>query len=203
VRLNIDTNAGPSSIRIGFTDQRLTAHGGMIVWSHFLQQQQFRHQLNSVLPHTPTSPNAFAPADIALGFLARADKLFPCGVVAKRSGRGRGLGHRSGDESVHAEPLLRCVLATFLSGFGRVVRPRGIRAAHAARGRDVGLPPHDRRLLGELDSWALLHEDDHQEGVAMGYTRWGLKPCHRSLIAALAESKLVATIGCDRATRRV
>ncbi len=69
VRLNIDTNAGPSSIRIGFTDQRLTAHDGMIVWSHFLQQQQFRHQFNSVLPHTPTSPNAFAPADIALGFL--------------------------------------------------------------------------------------------------------------------------------------
>lgn len=79
MRLNIDTNAGPSSIRIGFTDQRLTAHGGMIVWSHFLQQQQFHHQLNSVLPHTPTSPNAFAPADIALGFLggilAGADKL--------------------------------------------------------------------------------------------------------------------------------
>jgi hypothetical protein len=37
-----------------------------------------------------------------------------------------------------------------------------------------------------------LHEDGHQEGVAVGYTRRGLKPCHRPLIAALAEEKLVA-----------
>ena len=36
VRVEISTAGGPSSIRIGFTDQRLTAHGGMVVWSHFL-----------------------------------------------------------------------------------------------------------------------------------------------------------------------
>jgi len=33
VRLPIDTKDATSSIRISFTDQRLTAHGGMIVWS--------------------------------------------------------------------------------------------------------------------------------------------------------------------------
>jgi hypothetical protein len=44
----------------------------------------------------------------------------------------------------------------------------------------------------DLDSWALLHEDGHQEGVAVGYTRQGLKPCHRPLIAGLAEAKLIA-----------
>jgi len=44
----------------------------------------------------------------------------------------------------------------------------------------------------DLDSWALLHEDGQQQGVAVGYTRRGLKPCHRPLIAALAEPKLVA-----------
>jgi len=38
----------------------------------------------------------------------------------------------------------------------------------------------------------LLHEDGHQQGVAVGYTRHGLKPCHRPLIAGLAEAKLVA-----------
>jgi hypothetical protein len=43
----------------------------------------------------------------------------------------------------------------------------------------------------DLDSWALLHEDGHQEGVKVGYTQRGLKPCHRPLIAALAEAKLV------------
>jgi len=44
----------------------------------------------------------------------------------------------------------------------------------------------------DLDSWSLLHEDGHQQGVAVGYTRPGLKPCHRPLIAALAEGKLIA-----------
>ncbi len=39
---------------------------------------------------------------------------------------------------------------------------------------------------------SILHEDGHQQGVAVGYTRQGLKPCHRPLIAALAESKVVA-----------
>ena len=41
VRLRIDTAKGSPSIRIGFTDQHLTAHGGMVVWSHFLHHKRF------------------------------------------------------------------------------------------------------------------------------------------------------------------
>jgi hypothetical protein len=44
----------------------------------------------------------------------------------------------------------------------------------------------------DLDSWSLLHEEGHQEGVLQGYTPKGLEPCHRPLIACLAEPKLVA-----------
>ena len=79
VRLNIDTKDASSSIRISFSDQRLTAHGGMIVWSHFLHQKRFRQQLREVLPHAPVSPNAYDPTDVALGYiggiLCGADKL--------------------------------------------------------------------------------------------------------------------------------
>ena len=79
VRLNLDTKDATTSIRISFTDQRLTAHGGMIVWSHFLQQKRFRHELRQLLPHEPTSPNAYDPTDVALGYvggiLCGADKL--------------------------------------------------------------------------------------------------------------------------------
>jgi hypothetical protein len=79
VRLPIDTKNTTSSIRIGFTDQRLTAHGGMILWSHFLHQQGFRKQLRAVLPHCPSSPNAYDPSRVALGYmggiLCGADKL--------------------------------------------------------------------------------------------------------------------------------
>jgi hypothetical protein len=67
VRLQIDTKNAAPSIRIGFTDQRLTAHGGLIVWSHVLRQKKFRQQLRAVLPHDPTSPNAYDPTEVALG----------------------------------------------------------------------------------------------------------------------------------------
>jgi hypothetical protein len=57
---------------------------------------------------------------------------------------------------------------------------------------------HSRAAYGlptyalDLDSCALLHKDGHQAGVAVGYIRQVLKPCHRPLIAGLAEAKLVA-----------
>ena len=66
-------------MRIGFTDQRLTAHGGLAVWTRFITERGLREQLRAVLPHTPTSPNAYDPCDTALGFiggiLCGADKL--------------------------------------------------------------------------------------------------------------------------------
>ena len=43
----------------------------------------------------------------------------------------------------------------------------------------------------DLDSTELLHEDGHQEGVKIGYTRKGLKPCLHPLLAVLEEVKLV------------
>ena len=77
--LPIATKDATSSIRISFTDQRLTAHGGMVVWSHFLHQKSFRQRLREVLPHCPTSPNAYDPTDVPLrcvgGILCWADKL--------------------------------------------------------------------------------------------------------------------------------
>lgn len=58
-----------SSIRIGFTDQWLTAYGGMAFWSSFLHKRKARQELATVMPHQPTSPNAYAPTDVALGLL--------------------------------------------------------------------------------------------------------------------------------------
>jgi hypothetical protein len=84
VRLQIDTAGGSPSIRIGFTDQRLRALGGMVLWSHVLHQKRFRRELAQVLPHDPTSPNAYEPTDIALGLvggvLCGADKPTLTGI---------------------------------------------------------------------------------------------------------------------------
>ena len=46
----------------------------------------------------------------------------------------------------------------------------------------------------DLDSTRLLPEDGPQEGVAVGYTKQGLKPCLHPLLAVVAEVRLVAQL---------
>jgi hypothetical protein len=188
VRLQIDRDTGPSAIRICFTDQRLTAHGGMIVWSHFLHQKKFRRELAAVLPHAPTSPNAYAPADIALGYLggilAGADKLSRVAWLQSDAAVAEVLG-------IEAVPS-QSTLSRFFGAFTfKSCEQLATLHPWALRGLPSSAHPREGYTL-DLDSWALLHEDGHQNGVAVGYTRRGLKPCHRPLIAALAEPKMIA-----------
>lgn len=185
VRLNLDTKDATSSIRISFTDQRLTAHGGLIVWSHFLHQKRFRHQLRQVLPHAPTSPNAYDPTDVALGYvggiLCGADKLSRVAWLQSDPAVAEVLGV----EAVASQSTL--------SRFFGVFSQRTCQALSGLHREAVyRLPSLKEGYTLDLDSWALLHEDGHQEGVAVGYTRRGLKPCHRPLIAGLAEAKMIA-----------
>jgi hypothetical protein len=185
VRLPIDTKDQTSSVRISFTDQRLTAHGGMVVWSHFLHQKRFRRQLREVLPHCPTSPNAYDPTDVALGYvggiLCGADKLSRVAWLQSDPALSQVLGV----EAIASQSTL----SRFFDVFGQ----RTCNALNGLHRQAVGsLPSLKDGYTLDLDSWSLLHEDGHQQGVAVGYTRQGLKPCHRPLIAALAESKLIA-----------
>lgn len=185
VRLAIDTKTGSPSIRISFTDQRLTAHGGLAVWSHFLHQKGLRQQLREVLPHEPTSPNAYEPTDIALGYLGGilcgADKLSRVAWLQSDSAVAEVLGI----ESVASQSTLSRFFGVFTQGASQKLAELHPRAL-------ASLPSRDGGYTLDLDSWALLHEDGHQEGVAVGYTRQGLKPCHRPLIAGLAEVKMIA-----------
>ena len=185
VRLPIDTKDHTTSIRISFTDQRLTAYGGMVVWSHFLHQKRFRLQLREVLPHCPTSPNAYDPTDVALGYvggiLCGADKLSRVAWLQSDPALSRVLGV----EAIASQSTL----SRFFDAFGQ----KTCNALNGLHRQAIGsLPSLRDGYTLDLDSWALLHEDGHQQGVAIGYTRQGLKPCHRPLIAALAESKLIA-----------
>ena len=185
MRLNVDTKSGISSIRISFTDQRLTAHGGMIVWSNFLHQRRFRQQLRKVLPHHPTSPNAYDPTDVALGFLGGilcgGDKLSRIAWLQSDPAIAEVLGI----EAVASQSTL----SRFFEAFSqRTCNDLGLLHQHAMQ----ALPSLKTGYTLDLDSWALLHEDGHQEGVAVGYTKRGLKPCHRPLVAGLAQAKLVA-----------
>ncbi len=185
VRLNIDTKKASSSIRISFTDQRLTAYGGMIVWSHFLQQRNFRARLSQLLPHDPSSPNAYDPTDIALGYcggiLAGADKLSRVAWLQSDPAIAEVLGL----EAIPSQPTLSRFFGVFSQKSCSVL-------SQLHRGAVYALPSCKEGYTLDLDSWALLHEDGHQEGVAVGYTKRGIKPCQRPLIAALAEPRMIA-----------
>ena len=185
VRLEIGTKSGDSSIRIAFTDQRLTAHGGMVIWSHHLKQRSVRQQLREVLPHEPSSPNSYDPTDLALGYLGGivcgADKLSRVAWLQSDPAIAEVLGI----EAVASQSTLSRFFAVFEQSDCNRLNQLHRQAIQA-------LPSRSEGYTLDLDSWALLHEDGHQEGVRIGYTRQGLKPCHRPLVAGVAEAKLIA-----------
>jgi hypothetical protein len=185
VSVDISTRNGNERIRLGFTDQRLTAYGGMAVWSQFLHKKRFRKRLSEALPQAPTSPNAYDPTDIGLGFvggiLCGADKLSRVAWLAQDAA----IAHVLGIEGVPSQSTL----TRFFQGFsqksneGLNALNRWVAAQWPSAGRDG--------YTLDLDSWSLLHEDGHQEGVEVGYTRVGWKPCLRPLVGVIAEMKVV------------
>jgi hypothetical protein len=185
VPLTVETANGPKSIQMGFTAQRLTPHGGLALLSSFLAKIRFRKALAEALPHRPTSPNAYAPVDIALGFMAGvltgADKFSRVGQL----GGDPALPEILGIEAVASQPTL----TRFFHGFSLRANTFGFGSLHRfLLGR---LPSQKGGYTLDLDSTSILHEDGHQEGVRVGYTPRGTKPSHHPLVAALAEPKLM------------
>jgi len=173
------------SIRIGFTNQCLTAYGGMALWSSFLHKRKVRAALKPLLPQEPTSPNAFDPSDVALslmgGIICGADKLSRAAYLRDDPAIAKVLGV----EAIASQSTF----SRFVNSFDKSASD-GLNGLHQwAMGR---LPSLREGYTLDLDSWSLLHRDGHQEGVRVGHTPIGLKPCHRPLIACLAEPKLVA-----------
>ena len=151
----------------------------------FCIRNRFRQRLREVLPHCPTSPNAYDPTDVALGYvggiLCGADKLSRVAWLQSDPALSQVLGV----EAIASQSTL----SRFFDVFGQ----KTCNALNGLHRQAVGsLPSLKDGYTLDLDSWSLLHEDGHQQGVAVGYTRQGLKPCHRPLLAALAESKLIA-----------
>lgn len=183
----INVKTPSESIRIGFTDQKVSGHAGLSTFTSFLQWHRLGDLLGKLLPHRPTSPNALPPQDLAMGFitgiLAGARKLAQVAFLRKDVMLPSLLGiERIGSQSTFTR---------FFQGFGNAV----VNAATFDPLWRWGLERLATRPGGyslDLDSTRLLHEDGHQEGVAVGYTRLGVKPCLHPLLAVLEEPKLVA-----------
>lgn len=184
VPLKIETESGDKSMQMGFSNQRLTPHGGLVLMSSFQQKIGWRSHLAQALPHRPTSPNAYKPVDIALGFMA--------GVLTGADKFSR-VGHLSGDpalpeilgiEAMPSQPTL----TRFFAGFSQSANEAFADLNRVLVGR---LPSLNGGYTLDLDSTSIRHDGKLQEGVRPGYTPRGLKPGHHPLVAALAEPKLV------------
>jgi hypothetical protein len=183
----IKLKTGKKTITISTTEQKLSAHAGQATFWGFLNLRRFRGALGAALPHVRTSPNALKATEIALGFIA--------GILAGADKLTR-IAHLRGD------PLLpevmeikrmpsQSTLSRFLGGFtgaGANLRTFGALWHYGMR----LLPSRREGYTLDFDSTSLLHEDGGQEGVKVGYTRKGLKPCLKPLLAVLEEAKLVA-----------
>lgn len=185
VSVEIDGVGGKKSVQMGFTGQQLTAFGGMALWSGFLRKLSFREQLSELLPHRPRAGNAIRPVEIALGFIGGvvlgADKLTRVSWLSRDMALAEVLG------------IVRMPSqSTFTRFFGVFRQPAAERLQQLYPWVLRRLPSRPGGYTLDLDSTALLHEDGHQEGVRVGYSRKGLKPCHHPLIAVLAEVKMVA-----------
>ena len=183
-----EIKSGGKSIAIGFTDQRLSPHAGSAIFWSWLRPLKWGQQLARALPQAlPRSNNHLLPLDKALAFmhglLCDARKLTQVAYLRR--------------DPVVAELLgikrvaSQSVLSRFFQGFDsagtnlRCFRPLW----HWCLDR---LPSRKEGDTLDLDSTRLLHEDGQQEGVAVGYTKRGLKPCLHPLLAVLAEVRLVA-----------
>ncbi|MCK6499478.1 MAG: hypothetical protein L6Q38_08380, partial [Nitrospira sp.] len=189
VASGLEFKANGSAIAIEFTEQQLSAHAGSATFWGWLRPLDWRVGLEHSLPHPkPISNNCLLPVEKALGFihgiLCDARKLTHIAYFRRDPVVPELLGIRRMPS--------QSVFSRFFSGFDssgknlRCFRPLW----HWCMDR---LPSRrDGGYTLDLDSTRLLHEDGHQDGVAVGYTKRGLKPCLHPLLAVLNEARMVA-----------
>lgn len=181
--------SGNKSIQIEFTEQKLSPHAGSATFWSFLRGSGWIGLLEKCLPHPlPKSNNCLQPLCKALGFiqglLCGAKKLTHVAYLR----RDPMVPEMVGIKRVASQS----VLSRFFHGFASA--GANLRCFRPLFGWCLErLPSRKGGYALDLDSTRLLHEDGHQEGVALGYTRVGTKPCLHPLLAVLSEVRLVAS----------
>lgn len=176
------------SIRIEFTDQQLSPHAGTATFWSFLHQSGWREVVERCLPHSqPTSNNALSPLTKVLGFvqglLCGAKKLTHVAYLR----RDPMVPELLGIKRVPSQSTFTRFFQGFTSAGKNLACFRPLFRWAMQR-----LPGKREGYALDLDSTRLLHEDGHQEGVEVGYTRVGTKPCLHPLLAVFSEVRLVA-----------
>jgi hypothetical protein len=182
--------SGGKTIAMEFSDQRLSPHAGSATFWGWLRPSGWVERLAAALPHpVPCSNNHLTPLAKAVAFchglLCEARKLTHVAYLRRDPLLPELLGIRR----VASQSSLSRFFAGFASAGENLRCFRGLWQWGMKR-----LPSRKEGYTLDLDSTRLLHEDGHQQGVAVGYTRQGLKPCLHPLLAVLAEARLVAQL---------
>jgi hypothetical protein len=183
----IESDRGKKTIKIGFTEQRVSPQAGLSTFMSFVHRRGWREELAKVLPER-SSPNARPASEVVLSFmvgiLAGARKLAQVGYL-------------------RADPVLPQLL-----GIQRMASQyslsRYFKKFQSAYQNSLCFGPLWRWCVGQLpsrtegytldlDTTRLLHDQAQgKEGVRRGYTPKGLKRCYHPLLGMIAEAKLVA-----------
>ena len=124
--------------------------------SDFLHRIGWRKELAAALPHARRSPHAFAPVDVALGFMAGvwcgADKFSRVRASGRRSAFARGARHRGAAEPADLDPLFSAAASqrSNTAGGGRLSRwlCGRLHARGAGTPRDPPAPARGRAPRG-------------------------------------------------------
>jgi hypothetical protein len=181
--------SGGKSIAVEFTEQQLSAHAGSATFWAWLHGARWGERLAEQLPQTLRSNNQLPAVAKALAFthglLCEARKLTHVAYFRRDPVVPELLGI--------ARVPSQSSLSRFFAGFRSAgVNLRCFRPLW--RWCVERLPSRRDGYTLDLDSTRLLHEDGQQEGVRVGYTRTGLKPCLHPLLAILAEARLVVQL---------
>lgn len=188
VAQKIEFESAGQSIQIEFTDQQLSAHAGTATFWSFLHESGWPELVARCLPHPkPSSNNALSPVTKVLGFvqglLCGAKKLTHCAYLRRDPMMPALLGIKR----VPSQSTLTRFFQGFTSAGKNLACFRALFAWAMHR-----LPGKPEGYALDLDSTRLLHEDGQQDGVEVGYTRVGTKPCLHPLLAIFSEVRLVA-----------
>ena len=183
----IQFESAGQSIEIEFTDQQLSPHAGTATFWSFVHESGWRELVARCLPHpAPTSNNALSAVTKVLGFvqglLCGAKKLTHCAYLRRDPMMPALLG-------IKRVPS-QSTFTRFFQGFTGAGKNLACFRPLFAWGMQK-LPAKNEGYALDFDSTRLLHEDGHQEGVEVGYTRIGTKPCLHPLLAIFSEARLV------------
>jgi hypothetical protein len=188
VAAKIKFQSAGQSIQIEFTDQQLSPHAGTAPFWSFLHQSGWGELVGRSLPHpVPASNNALPPLtkvfSFVQGLLCGAKKLTHVAYLRRDPMMPAMLGIKR----VPSQSTFTRFFQGFTSAGQNLACFRPLFAWALRK-----LPSKREGYALDLDSTRLLHEDGHQDGVAVGYTRLGTKPCLHPLLAIFSEVRLVA-----------